>query len=91
MLSSSRGARSFSVEGGEFDLAIAETDAQDVVAARQHVERGGFFGDLYGVEQREDQDVGADLHALGVWGEVGHHRNDLQHLQRAGEEMVREP
>ena len=57
------------VEGGELDLAIAEADTEHVVAARQHIERGGFFGNLHGVQQRQDQDVGANLHALGVWCE----------------------
>jgi hypothetical protein len=33
-------------------LAVAQADAKDVVAAGQHVERGGFLGDMHGVERR---------------------------------------
>ena len=46
---------------------------------------------MHRIEQGQDQDVRADLHALGVLREIRHHRDNLQHLQRAGQVVVWEP
>ena len=71
-------------EGVELRLAVAQADAKDVVAAGQHVERGGFLGHMRGVERRQDQDVRPDRHALRVCRDIAHDRRDLQHLHRMG-------
>src|SRR6516162_608585 len=44
-------------EGVELRLAVTQTDAENVVAAAQYIERGGFLGDMHRVERRQDQDV----------------------------------
>src|SRR5262249_97506 len=36
----------------ELRLAVAQAHAEDVVATGQHVERGGFLGDMHRVERR---------------------------------------
>jgi len=44
-----------------------------------------------GLERRQDQDVRADRHALGMRGDIAHQRRDLQHLQRVGQPVMRQP
>ena len=51
------------VEGVELALAIAQADAEDEIATAQHVERGGFLGDVHRVQQRQQQNIAADGHA----------------------------
>ena len=45
-------------EGFELGRAVAEPDAEDEVAARQHVERRGLLGDVHRIERRQDQMFG---------------------------------
>jgi hypothetical protein len=71
--------------------AIAQADPENEIAAGQHVESGGFLGDMHRVERRQDQDIRPDRHALRVSRDVPHNRGDLQHLQRVGQPVVREP
>jgi hypothetical protein len=78
-------------EGVELRLTVAQADAEDVVAAGQHVERGGFLGHMDGIERRQDQDIRPDRHALRVGGNVAYDRRDLQHLHRVRQPVVREP
>ncbi len=72
-------------------LAIAEPDTEHVVAAREHVHGGGFLGDLHRVEHRQDQDVGADEHAVRVRHQIGEERQRLDHLQRSGQVVMGRP
>src|SRR6516165_4798225 len=78
-------------EGVELRLTVAQANAEDVIAAGQHIERGGLFGNVHGIERRQDQDVRPDRHALRVCRNVAHERRDLQHLYRMSQPVMREP
>jgi len=78
-------------EGLELRLPVAQADAEDVVAAGQHVERGGFLGHVHRVERGQNQDIRANRHTLRVRRHVAHDRRDLQHLHWLGQPMMREP
>jgi hypothetical protein len=46
---------------------------------------------MHRVQQRQDQDVRADRHALGMGREPAHDRAQLQHLERMRQPMMRQP
>lgn len=79
------------VERLELDVAVAQDDAQHVMSAARHIQGHRFLGHAHRIEQRQDQDVGTDQHALRFRQQVGHRAVDLQHLQWRGEAMVRKP
>ena len=78
-------------EGGELGFPVAKADAERVAAARKQIHRRRFLGDHHRVQQRQDADVGADHHALGLAQQPGHQRHGLGHLHRPDQVMVGEP
>jgi hypothetical protein len=56
-------------EGVELDIAIAQPDTKDEIAAPDRVERGNAFGDLDRVVQRRQQHTGDTGHLPRLGGE----------------------
>jgi hypothetical protein len=79
MLSVKRADRSFSEipNASNSPSRIAQSDAEDEISLAEDVEGGGFLGDMDRVEQRQQQDVAADGHPLGLRQEVSHERSNL--------------
>jgi hypothetical protein len=64
-------------KGVELDIAIAEPDAEDEVAAPDRVERGDALGDLDRVVQGRQQDACDAGHLAGFGGEPRQKRHQL--------------
>ena len=69
-------------EGLELDIAIAQADTQNDLAAGDDVESGKLLGDMQRRQQRQQQHAGIQPQPRCLGGEPGQHRHELQHLER---------
>ena len=75
-------------EAGALDRPVAEPDAEDEAPVGDRVQGGGVLRHLQRVEQREQQDPGADRHAARLGGDPRQQRDGLVHEVRLGEEVL---
>ena len=71
-------------EGLELDLAVAETAAEDQVAAGDQVDGGVLLGDVEGLVQREQDDSGGQSQARHLGRDAGQERQLLDLLEGRG-------
>ena len=75
-------------EGGVLDGAVADPDAGHDTPAGDRVERREVLRRLERVEQRQQDDPGAEAHLAGLGREPPQQRDGLQHLVGLGEEVL---
>src|SRR5882724_469077 len=73
------------------DVPIAETDAEDQPAVRDHVERRELLGDLDGMVEGQQENPGAQDHAASVGGEAREGRDRLEIGERIGQVVLARP
>ncbi len=72
----------------ELDIAIAEPDAEDEIAAPDRIERGNVLGDFDRVVQGRQQHPGDASHLAGLGGEPRQERDQLNLAHPFAEVML---